>query len=328
MGCALVSENQEPSSKSKKRDVKVDKNGNVYTIYNKKVSGKQKGDKAFPLKTLEEISAVIEYYEKKAEDKNTRSGYSQLADRNKLLLILGFNVGIRASDLVKIRWYNVYDSEGNFLEPDEEEVENRRSSNITEKKTHKIKNLIFNSVVREAFEAYVKKYNIDKQSDYYVFLSRNASKDGEYCLTVEQCSNIIKEAAKACGIKRRVASHTLRKTFAYHQLYAHQDDALFATSLMELLNHESMSATEHYTCKDTDRLVKYHDDVQLGKICKVRKQEKVQVNNSTELVINKADLEYLIKQLSEKCYTCNGNNCDTCYNAILAKKYGYDLNMI
>ena len=133
---------------------------------------------------------------------------------------------------------------------------------------------------------------------------------------------------KECGIKRRVASHTLRKTFAYHQMYAHQDDALFATSLMELLNHESLSATEHYTCKDTDRLVKYHDDVQLGKISKIRSQDKIIVDSKNELVIDKNDMEYLLKQLSEKCYTCSVNNCGACYNSAIAKKYGYDLNTI
>ena len=114
MGYSLVSDRQDVDSESTKRKVKVDKKGNVYTISNQKISGKQKGDKAHPLKTLEEISAVIEYYENKAEDKNTR--YPELADRNKLLLTLGFNVGIRASDLVKIRWNNVYDADGNFLE--------------------------------------------------------------------------------------------------------------------------------------------------------------------------------------------------------------------
>ena len=326
MSYALISDNQDINYEPTKRNVKVEKKGNVYTISNKKISGKQKGDKAHPLKTLEEISAVIEYYENKAEDANTR--YPEVADRNKLLLTLGFNVGIRGSDLVKIRWNNVYDADGNFLEPDEEDVEERRSSNITEKKNQKIKHLIFNDIVREAFEEYVEKYGIDKQSDDYVFLSRQVSKDGEYCLTVDQCSNIIKEAVKECGIKRRVASHTLRKTFAYHQMYAHQDDALFATSLMELLNHESLSATEHYTCKDTDRLVQYHDDVQLGKISKIRSQEKIHVDSGNELVIDKNDMEYLLKQLAEKCYTCDGNNCGSCYNSAIAKKYGYDLNTI
>lgn len=326
MAYALVPGNQNIKHNSTNRKVKVNRKGNIYTITKKKQCGKRKGDKAYPLKTLAEISAVIEYYENKAEDEKTR--YKQLADRNKLLLTLGFNVGIRAGDLVKVRWSNVYDTNGNFLEPDEEDVEERRSSGITEEKGGKVKHLIFNNLVREAFEEYVEKYNIDKQSTDYVFLSRQASKDGEYCLTVDQCSNIIKEAVKACGIKRRVASHTLRKTFAYHQMYAHQDDSLFATSLMELLNHESLSATEHYTCKDVDRLIQYHNDVQLGKVSKIRTQDKVVVDNKNELVVSKSDMKYLLKQLSEKCYTCSGNKCGTCYNSTVAKKYGYDLNTI
>ena len=78
---------------SNRKNIKVEKRGNIYTISENKTSGKKKGDKAFPLKTLEEISAVIEYYENKANNENTR--YRQLADRNKLLLIwrILFNSG-------------------------------------------------------------------------------------------------------------------------------------------------------------------------------------------------------------------------------------------
>lgn len=322
MGLELAIDNtrQEVPKHMNKRN--VTKNGNLYII-KEKVKTKQKGDKAYPLKTLEEITQVIEYYEIK--ETKAKAGYKQLAARNKLLLTLGFNVGIRGFDLAKIKWCNVYDSNGNFLEPDNPEIDEKRTSQIVEQKTQKIKDLIFNDVVRKAFDEYVKKYNIDKTSDDYVFFNRQ--KTNPY-ISREQISEIIKEAVRECGIKRRVASHTLRKTFALFQMKAHQDDARFTSELMDLLNHDSEETTLHYVGLDVEKRIGYHNDVQLGKVSVIREHKKVEVNHDKETVVDKMDLEYLIKQLSEKCYTCSGNGCETCYNAILAKKYGYDLNSI
>ena len=280
---ALAYKNNKHQS-SNKRNVKVEKRGNIYTISDKKSTGKKKGDKANPLKTLEEITNVIEYYENKANDINTR--YKQLPDRNKLLCITGFNVGIRASDLIKIRWTNVYDSNRNFLEPDEEDVDDRRTTQIVEQKTQKIKNLIFSDIVKEAFTEYVNKYNIDIHSDDYVFFSRQKSDDGENHISVEQTSNIIKEAAKACGIKRRVASHTFRKTYALWQMRGHQDDAMFTAELMDLLNHDSEETTLHYAGLDVERRIQYHNDVQLGKVSVIREHKKVEINHEKEILVD------------------------------------------
>jgi len=173
----------------------------------------------------------------------------------------------------------------------------------------------------------VDKYNIDKSSSDYVFFSRQKSDNGENHISVEQASNIIKEAAKVCGIKRRVASHTFRKTYALWQMRGHQDDAMFTAELMDLLNHDSEEATLHYVGLDIERRIQYHNDVQLGKVSVIREHKKVEVNHDKEVIIDKYDLGYLLKQLSEKCYTCS-NECGTCYNAMIAKKYGCDLNTI
>jgi hypothetical protein len=107
---------------------------------------------------------------------------------------------------------------------------------------------------------------------------------------------------------------------------AHQDDARFTSELMDILNHDNEETTLKYVGLDLERKIKYHNDVQLGKTSTLRKHEKVELGNSN-LVIDKTDLEYLLKQLAEKCYTCN-NECGTCYNSMIAKKYGYDLNTI
>lgn len=312
--------------------MEVDREENMYgTIVEnkqeKKIARKQKGDKASALITLEEIVAVIEYYEKKANDEGTKIGYRQLADRNKLFCIVGFNVGVRASDLVKIRWNNIYDSSGCFLSPDDEKTDGRSPEQVTEKKTQKVKDLIFNDVVKQALEEYIQKYGIDKSSSEYVFFSRQKTDGGEGYISREQVSNIIKEAAKACGIKRKVASYTFRKTFVYFQIKAHLNNAICTSELMEHLNHDSEEDVLNYIGLDTERKIQYHNDVQLGKVSVIREHKKREINSEKEIITDRSDIEYLLKQLSERCYICS-NDCSTCYNSILAKKYGYDLNMI
>jgi integrase len=293
------------------------------TVNNSRKGGCQK---VFPFKTQEEISSMISFFENKADLVSATPTQKWIADRDKLMFILGINVGIRASDLLAIRWNNVYDSEGNFLEPDEDdEIEGEhRNSEIEEKKTHKIKNLIFNNMVRDIFEEYVINHDIDRSSTDYVFKSRQ----GNEHITVKQCSNTLKEAKTACGIKRRIASHSLRKTFALWQINAHNDDSNFSNQLKDLLNHSSEEVTLKYCGLSNDRLKKYHDDVQLGKVSKIRDLNKIEINYDTTQLIDKNDMQYLVKQLSERCYTCENSNCDTCYNMLLAKKYGYDLNII
>ena len=328
MGCELYADNtqryERKANKAPHAKKNFKKDGNIYTIVKGESKTKQKGDRGYPLRKLEEVTAVIEYYENKANSDTTTAGYRQLYDRNKLLMILGFNVGVRASDLCKIKWCNVYDSDGNFLEPENEEMTERRTNRIEEQKTNKIKDLIFNDVVREAFEYYVEKYDIDKNSDDYVFFNRQ---DTHPHIGVEQVSKIIKKAVTECGIRRRVASHTLRTTFSLFQMLAHQDDASFTAELMDILNHDSEKTTLHYVGLDVDKKIQYHNDVQLGKVSVIRNHKKIEVNHEKELIVDKSDMEYLLKQLSEKCYTCN-NDCNACYNAILAKKYGYDLNIL
>jgi site-specific recombinase XerD len=267
--------------------------------------------RVYPLKTEEEVSSIIRYWKDKGE-KAEKPSHKRIADRNVALLTVGFNVGIRGHDLLELDWLDIFCKDGSFKE----------DSIIQEEKTEKFKDLIFNDSCKAAIMEYVNKYDIDTSNGGYVFGKTNGEP-----MVVYNCSKIIQEAAEAVGIKRNVASHTMRKTFAVFQIKAHNDNAMFINELQKLLNHSSPDITLNYCGLDRERLVSYHNDVNLGLECHVLKTDTVVLDGS-EKVVDAKDLEFMFRQLSESCYTCEHRICDNCYINVLAKKYGYDINTI
>lgn len=66
--------------------------------------------------------------------------------------------------------------------------------------------------------------------------------------------NLVKNAAQAAGIDRKVSPHTLRHTFATHLLEGGADLA----AVQELLGHADISTTQIYTHVDRDYLREVH----------------------------------------------------------------------
>ena len=87
--------------KQKKDEVKYNKDGSVKRTKCNKVAGKD--SEVYAFRTKEEIDSIFKVLNKhieEAENDNQR----QIACRNKLLFLIGMNIGIRASDLRTLRW--------------------------------------------------------------------------------------------------------------------------------------------------------------------------------------------------------------------------------
>jgi integrase/recombinase XerD len=84
-----------------------------------------------------------------------------------------------------------------------------------------------------------------KGFEAYVFLNRNGRK-----LTRVMVFTIIKNLAKAIGLKKRISPHTFRHSFATHLIEGGAD----LRAVQEMLGHESITTTEIYTHLDRDYL--------------------------------------------------------------------------
>lgn len=161
-------------------------------------------------------------------------GHDYLTIRNKVIMLLLIDTGIRLSELTTLTAaqikhdYIIIHGKGN-------------KERVAPKSPLLGKWLIKYLAVRESYFAY-------RVVPENIFLSKNAKP-----LTNTMIDHIVKEAGQACGISPdvRVSAHTFRHTYAQFQLKAGVD----LYSLSRLLGHESISITQTYLNGMRDREV-------------------------------------------------------------------------
>jgi integrase len=135
--------------------------------------------------------------------------------RDYFLFTLGINTGCRISDLLNLTVADVAGKD--FL-------------TIREKKTGKEKRFQLNDTVKQA----LKEYN---PAGYCLFPSREGG-----TLTRQRAYGILNDAARLAGIKDKIGTHTLRKTFGYHA----RKKGVAIEILQKVFNHSSPGITMRY----------------------------------------------------------------------------------
>lgn len=240
--------------KIKKKEVKLTKNGDI-----KKTHSNKKMDissEVYPLKNKNDITSIIECLNKKiicAVNNEKR----QIAYRNKLLWIVGMNVGIRASDLRLLKWSFFFDVvNGEIVFKDFYAFKPQKT-----KKTGKYVKLYFNNTLKNAIVEYLSEYPVN-DIDSYIFLGREGTP-----ITVQQMWNVICDTAKDAGIKQNVGTHTLRKTWAYHCWHDAADKNKALVVLQKCFNHSSTQMTLAYIGIYDEEIEDMYMSVELGIGC-------------------------------------------------------------
>lgn len=148
--------------------------------------------------------------------------------RNELLFLLGINTALRISDILKLRYADLYNEKGKPLE---------KLYNMNETKTRKNKSFMIAPQLLKALQDFIKG-DTDWKAEDYIFSSRKGSQP----ITRQHAHRIISAAAEAVGITDPIGTHTLRKSFAYH-LY--KDTGNIAL-VQKVLNHASAADTLRY----------------------------------------------------------------------------------
>lgn len=159
--------------------------------------------------------------------------------RDYCLFVLGINSGLRISDLLKLTISDVIEN-GKIKE----------RIRLREKKTNKFKDFPLSDKTKQSVKEYLKTRNYIENEP--LFKSR---KNNGFLLR-GQAYKIINNVAKSVGIKEKIGTHTLRKTFGYHAYNNGYDITLIQT----LFNHSSPSVTLRYIGITQDEL----DDVYLS----------------------------------------------------------------
>jgi len=161
----------------------------------------------------------------KIKDINTIKSLLQDNPRDLCLFTLGINTNLRASDLLRITAGQV-----RGLRPGDE-IE------IREKKTGKSRRITLNRAVIRSLQGLLG--SRDYKDDEPLFVGQRG------VLTVPSVNRLVKQWCKAINLRGNYGSHTLRKTWGYHQRVTHGSGL---PELMVVFNHSSQKQTLDYLC--------------------------------------------------------------------------------
>lgn len=157
--------------------------------------------------------------------------------RDLLLFTAGINLGLRISDLLRLKVEDVKDRKGDI----------RDFIYITEQKTKKQRKIALNEGVKEALQIYFDKTGI-YDLDQYLFL--NEKSRGNKPLTRVRAWQLINEWCREVGIKERMGTHTLRKTLGYQM----RKKGIAIEIIQAILGHSSAKVTSRYIGISDDEL--------------------------------------------------------------------------
>ncbi|MCE7699468.1 MAG: tyrosine-type recombinase/integrase [Methanobacterium paludis] len=157
--------------------------------------------------------------------------------RNKVILALLYSTGLRVSELVNLQT--------NSLDLEERTIRIRG-------KGEKDRIVLFDDKTGELIEGYIERRHSDSE---YLFVNRSGNH-----LTPRYIQMMIKDYAKAAGIKKRVTPHILRHSFATHLL----KNGVDIRAIQQLLGHSNLSTTQIYTSVDMHTLKNVYDKAKLS----------------------------------------------------------------
>lgn len=171
----------------------------------------------YPIKDRKKLENFRNYYKNR-----------QPSPRNFTLIIMGLNTAFRISDILQLKWQDVF-------QPDGTPCSHIR---IKEQKTGKARIVPINEALRQALKDYRKSLTQIPPSDW-LFPSPHSQSQP---LSRHQAYRIVRSAATACNLSENTGCHSLRKTFGYYAWKNGTPPAM----LMDLYNHSSYQITKRY----------------------------------------------------------------------------------
>lgn len=185
------------------------------TLDKLKSNGKPKPEEVEPIKNKKDIEKIKQYLLGK-ENK-----------RDYMLFVVGINIGLRAGDLLSLKYSDILDN-GKIKD----------SVTIQEEKTDNVRTFELNDSAKKAIQLYLDSINNDYDMDSYLFSSRK----GNEALTVGSAHKLIKTLMRDLKIKGNYGTHSLRKTFGYHSY----NNGIPLETLQKVFGHSTQAMTLKY----------------------------------------------------------------------------------
>lgn len=193
--------------------------------------------------------------------------------RNAMLLVVGVNTGLRYSDLVSLRFCDLIDEKGYFVD-DVKLVEiktrntrGRKHGDEAAKPKPVNRHLYLNEAVRRMICLYLEHVKAARGDLLFKSLSNNGRNE-DRGLSHTAVDNIFKPLTKKLGIDGRYSTHFMRKTFSYHLLMKAKDSSGLNQRSVEwlqmTLGHSSQMTTLRYAGYQSREIREFYSSLNLG----------------------------------------------------------------
>lgn len=199
---------------------------------------------------------------KKIEDIEKISSYLISNDRfrDNMLFIVGINFGLRISDLRMLRFSNLIND--NFTFKESFPVFEKKTRNTRKRKKNRY--ITINSAVIEAVTLFLENTSGVALSDYMFKSESNRGKNSGEPISTVSVNRILSQIADDLGLNIHMSTHTLRKTFCYHQMVMSNNDNRKLLLLQKMLNHSSPVQTLDYIGLSQEEIAEAYKELNLG----------------------------------------------------------------
>lgn len=205
---------------------------------------------ADPIKSMDDIMLISRYL------------ISNGRYRDNMLFITGINFGLRVSDLRVLRFCNLINDNLTFKETFP--VFEKKTRNTRKKKKNRY--ITVNTAVMEAVTLYLEHTEDVHLSDYmFRSVSNNSYKDNEPIASYS-IDRILKGIARDLKLTMHLSTHSLRKTFCYHQMLMSHNDPRKLMLLQKMLGHSSPAQTLDYIGITGEEIEEAYRTLNLGSV--------------------------------------------------------------
>lgn len=186
--------------------------------------------------------------------------------RDNMLFIVGINFGLRVSDLRKLRFCDIISD--NQMFKDSFPVFEQKTRNTRKRKRNRY--ITINDAVQEAVLLYLENTPGIALSDYMFRSESNHGgtkdnpEDRNQPMHRNSIERVLKNAAVAVNVNCRVATHSLRKTFGYHQMVMSGNDPRKLLLLQKIFGHSTAAQTLEYIGITTEEIDEAYRNLNLG----------------------------------------------------------------
>jgi len=204
---------------------------------------------AEPIKSLKDIARISQYLIKQGRY------------RDNMLFILGINFGLRVSDLCHLRFCDLLDEiAGGYVFKRSFAILEQKTKNT--RKVQRNRHITINAAVVNAVELYLRHNKKTPRLDDFLFVSESNRANG--ALSRVSVDRILKGIGTDLDLPYKMATHTLRKTFAYHQMAMADNDPRMLLLLQKIFGHSSVSMTLDYIGITKDEIAQAYLGLNLG----------------------------------------------------------------